>query len=168
MGWIRPGAHSKTPLKLLIFGLILIGGHAYYVYGSGDAAEYAIKDSLAKLMVEVPAGIIATFIASRLFDFDFGTIGTIALKIAGITILAEGVASWFPPEFRFFGVAAEIAVMLVGFFWLFELSTFQTYILLGLNFAVLFGAYYVLDNYMQSPRSPNPWRNHPVRVHHRR
>ena len=168
MGWIRPNSHGTTPLKLLILGLILIGGHAYYVFGSGDAAEFAIKDSLVKLLIQVPAGIVATFIASRLFEFDFGTLGTIALKIAGITVLGEGVASWFPPEFSFFAMAAEIAVMLVGFFWLFELTTFQTYLLLALNFGVLFGAYYVLDNYFDSPRSPISRHHHPVRVRNRR
>jgi len=166
MGWIRSNSHRTTPLKLLVLGLALVGGHAYYLFGSGDAAEFAVKDSLSKLMIQVPAGIVATFIASKLFEFDFGTIGTIALKIAGITVLAEGVGCWI--NIPILEMLAEFVIMLIGFFWLFELTTFQTYLLLFLNFAVLFGAYYVLDNYLDSPRSPISRRNHPVRVHHRR
>ncbi|ODT98285.1 MAG: hypothetical protein ABS79_06170 [Planctomycetes bacterium SCN 63-9] len=165
MAWIRSNAHRTTPLKLLIFGLLLIGGHAYYVGGTGSAAEDAVKDSLVKLMVQVPAGVVATFIASRLFEVDFGTIGTIALKIAGITILAEGVGCWI--NIPILEVLAEVTVMLIGFFWLFELTTFQTYLLLFLNFAVLFGAYYIIDNYLDSPRSPYPRQNRPVRAHRR-
>lgn len=166
MGWIRSNSHRTTPLKLLILGLVLVGGHAYYLFGSGDAAEFAVKDSLAKLMIQVPAGVVATFIASKLFEFDFGTIGTIALKIAGITVLAEGVGCWI--NIPILEMLAEFVIMLIGFFWLFELTTLQTYLLLFLNFAVLFGAYYVLDNYLDSPRSPISQRHHPVRGHHRR
>jgi hypothetical protein len=166
MGWIRSNSHRTTPLKLLVLGLILIGGHAYYVSGSNVFAEAAIKESLAKLLIQVPAGIVATIIASRLFEFDFGTVGTIALKIAGITILAEGVGCWI--NVPILEALAEFVIMLIGFFWLFELTTFQTYLLLFLNFAVLFGAYYVLDNYMNSSRSPISRRHHPVRVHQRR
>jgi hypothetical protein len=165
MGWIRSNAHRTTPLKLLILGLILIGGHAYSNFG-GEAAEFAIKDSLTKLLVQVPAGIVATIIASKLFEFDFGTFGTVAFKIAGITILAEGVGCWI--EVPILEMLAEFVIMLIGFFWLFELTTFQTYLLLFLNFAVLFGAYHVLDNYLDSPRSPISQRRHPVRVHHQR
>ena len=165
MGWIRPGSHGKTPLKLLIFGLILIGARAYSLFGS-DAIELALKESLTKLVIQVPAGIVATVIASKLFEFDFGTVGTIALKIAGITILAEGVGCWI--NVPILEMLAEFTVMLIGFFWLFELSTWQTYLLLFLNYAVLFGAYYVLDNYLDSSRSPISTRQHPAKVHRRR
>jgi hypothetical protein len=69
--------------------------------------------------------------------------------------LAEGVAGWVPEPFSpFFAVIAELAVMLVGFFWLFELGRWETYLLVILNLAVLFGAYYVLGTMLDSPRSP--------------
>jgi hypothetical protein len=43
--------------------------------------------------------------------------------------------------------------MLVGFFVLFELSKWQTYLIVLLNLAVLFGAHYLLANYINRPRS---------------
>ena len=164
MGWIRSNAHRTTPLKLLIFGLILIGARAYTLNGSG-AAEFAIKDSLAKLLIQVPAGIVATLIASRLIDFDFGTVGTIALKIAGITILAEGVECWISNPIL--AVLADLVVMLIGFFWLFELSTWQTYFLVFLNFAVLFGAHYLMDLQANSGKMNSVWPGQHVRGRHR-
>lgn len=165
MGWIRAGAHRTTPLKLLIVGLILIAARAYSLYGSG-AVEAALTDSLTKLLIQVPAGVVATIIASRLFEVEFGPLGVVALKIAGIIILAEGVGCWIP--IPILEVLAEFVVMLIGFFWLFELTAFQTYLILFLNFAVLFGAYYVLDNYLDSPRSPISQQHHPARGRHRR
>jgi hypothetical protein len=164
MGWIRPGSHRSTPIKLLIVGLILIGARAYSVWGP-DAVEFAIKGSLAKLLIQVPAGVVAALIASRLFEFDFGTIGTVALKIAGITVLAEGVGCWIPS--LILEMLAEFVVMLIGFFWLFELSTWQTYLVLFLNYAVLFGAYHIRDNYLDSPRSLISRRHHVAGEHHR-
>jgi hypothetical protein len=135
---------------MLLFGLVLIGAAAYQQAGP-DAAEFAVKGSLQKLMIQVPAGLIAVFVASRLIDFDFGTLGVVALKIAGITVLAEGVACWVP--IPFFSMMAELTVMLVGFFWVFELSKWETYLLVLLNFAALFGTRYVVDNYMSSPKT---------------
>ena len=145
MGWLRARSHRTAPLQMLIFGLILIGYEAYLEAGP-DAAEYAVKGSLWKLLIQVPAGIVAVWIAARFIDFDFGTIGVIALKIAAITVLAEGVACWI--SVPFFSIMAELAVMLVGFFWLFELSKWETYLIVLLNFAVLFGAHYLLANYV--------------------
>jgi hypothetical protein len=48
---------------------------------------------------------------------------------------------------------ADLTVMLVGFFVLFELSKWQTYLIVLLNFAVLFGAHYLLANYINQSRS---------------
>jgi hypothetical protein len=150
MGWLRARSHRIVPLQMLIFGLILIGCEAYFEAGP-DAAEFAVKGSLWKLLIQVPAGIVAVWIAARLIDFDFGTIGVIALKIAGITVLAEGVACWIPtdnPMGIFLSIAASLTVMLVGFFWLFELSKWETYLIVLLNFVVLFGAHYLLAKYV--------------------
>jgi hypothetical protein len=150
---------------MILFGLVLVGSNAYMLAGEA-AAKSAIVASIEKLAIQVPAGIIAVLIAARLIDFDFGTLGTVALKIAGITILAEGVGVWayyvFP--FFYFHVIAELTVMLIGFFWLFELSKWETYLIVLLNFAVLFGAYYVLGKYTEGSRSP---MNRP-RAHARR
>ena len=109
---------------MLILGLVLIGLQAYLAAGSGRA-QFMVGFSLKKLLIQVPAGIVAIWIASRFIDFDFGTIGNIALSIAGITVLAEGVACWIP--IPFFSIMADLTVMLVGFFMLFELSKWQTY-----------------------------------------
>ena len=135
---------------MLIFGLFLIGLQAYLAAGS-DAAQFVVGFSLKKLLIQVPAGIVAVFIASKIFEFDFGTIGTIAKNIAGITVLAEGVACWIP--IPFFSIMADLTVMLVGFFVLFELSKWQTYLIVLLNFAVLFGAHYLLANYNNQSRA---------------
>jgi hypothetical protein len=150
MGLIRDRSRRTAPIKMLIFGLVLIGVQAYLAAGSA-AAQFMVEFSLKKLLIQVPAGIIAVWIASRLIDFDFGTIGGIALKIAAITVLAEGVGCWIP--IPFFSIVAELTVMLMGFFVLFELSKWQTYLIVLLNFVVLFGAHYLLANYINSSRS---------------
>ena len=66
-------------------------------------------------------------------------------------MLAEGVACWIP--IPFFSIMADLTVMLVGFFVLFELSKWQTYLIVLLNFAVLFAAHYLLANYDSQSRS---------------
>jgi hypothetical protein len=150
MGLIRDRYRRTAPLKMMIFGLVLIGLQAYLAAGSG-AAQFMVDFSLKKLLIQVPAGIIAVWIASRFIDFDFGTIGNIALNIAAITVLAEGVACWIP--IPFFSIMAEVIVMIVGFFFLFELSKWQTYSIVVLNFVVLFGAHYLMANYINPSRS---------------
>jgi hypothetical protein len=130
---------------MLVFGLALIGVQAYLAAGPG-AAEYMVGFSLKKLLIQVPAGIIAAWIASKLIDFDFGTVGGIALKIAAITVLAEGVACWIPVPF--FSIMADLTVLLLGFFLLFDLTKWETYLVVFLNFVVLFGAHYLLANYI--------------------
>jgi hypothetical protein len=135
---------------MLLFGLVLIGAEAYQEAGS-QAAQFAVKGSLQKLLIQVPAGLIAVFLASRVIDFDVDPLHVIALKVAGIMVLAEGVACWVPVPF--FSMMAELTVMVVGFFWLFELSKWETYLLVLLNFAALFGTRYVVDNYMSSPKA---------------
>ncbi len=150
MGLLKDRTRRTAPLKMLILGLVLIGLQAYLAAGSG-AAQFMVGFSLKKLLIQVPAGIIAVWIASRFIDFDFGTIGNIALSIAGITVLAEGVACWIP--IAFFSIMADLTVMLVGFFLLFELSKWQTYMIVLLNFAVLFGAHYLLANYINQSGS---------------
>jgi hypothetical protein len=106
---------------------------------------------LKKLLIQVPAGIVAVWLASRFVDFDFGTIGGIATKIAAITVLGEGVACWIP--IPFFSIIADLAVILVGFFILFELSKWQTYLIVLLNFAVLFVAHHLMANYINQSGS---------------
>jgi hypothetical protein len=145
MGWLRDRSRRTAPLKMLVFGLALIGVQAYLAAGPG-AAQLMVEFSLKKLLIQVPAGIIAAWIASRFIEFDFGTIGGIALKIAAITVLAEGVACWIPVPF--FSIAADLTVLLVGFFLLFDLTKWETYLVVFLNLAVLFGAHYLLANYI--------------------
>ncbi len=53
----------------------------------------------------------------------------------------------------FLSIIAEVTVMILGFFMLFELSKWQTYLIVLLNFAVLFGAHYVMANYINHSRS---------------
>jgi hypothetical protein len=150
MGLIRDRSRRSAPIKMLICGLFLIGLQAYLAAGSG-AAWFVVGFSLKKLLIQVPAGIVAVWIASKIFEFDFGTIGTIAKNIAGITVLAEGVACWIP--IPFFSIMADLTVLLLGFFVLFELSKWQTYLIVLLNFAVLFGAHFLLANYDSQSRS---------------
>jgi uncharacterized membrane protein YeaQ/YmgE (transglycosylase-associated protein family) len=165
MGMMRARSHRRVPIQMLLFGLVLLGAYGYQ-FGGNAAAKFAVIESLKKLAIQVPVGVIAVWIASRIFDSDFGTIGTIVLKIAGITILAEGVATWveYVVPFAFFSFMAELAVMLVGYFWLFELTKWETYLIVFLNFAVLIGANYLLENYQPS----TPERSHRSRMHYRR
>jgi hypothetical protein len=165
MGLMRAGSHRRVPIQMLLFGLGLLALNAYQ-FGGNAAAKFVVVESLKKLAIQVPAGIIAVWIAARIIDSDFGTIGTIALKIAGITILAEGVAGWVDTlvPFPFFAFAGELVVMLVGFFWLFELTKWETYLIVFLNFAVLIGANYLLEKYQSSARTPSQRS----RMHYRR
>jgi hypothetical protein len=149
MALIRDRFRGTAPVKLLILGLVLIGVQAYLAAGAG-AAQFMVDFSLKKLLIQVPAGIIAVWIASRFIDFDFGTIGGIALKVAAISVLAEGVACWIP--IPFFSIMADLVVMIVGFFVLFELSKWQTYLIVLLNLIVLFGAHYLMANYINPSR----------------
>ncbi len=66
-------------------------------------------------------------------------------------MLAEGVACWIP--IPFFSIMADLTMMLLGFFVLFELSKWQTYLIVLLNFAVLFAAHYLLANDNSQSRS---------------
>jgi len=150
MGLIRDRYRRYAPFQMIILGLVLIGFQAYLAAGAG-AAQFMVEFSLKKLLIQVPAGIITVWIASRFIDFDFGTIGTIALTIAGVTVLAEGVGCWIP--IPFFSIVAEVTVMVVGYFLMFGLSKWQTYLIVFLNFLVLFGAHYVMANYINQSRS---------------
>jgi hypothetical protein len=139
---------------MLIGGLVLLGANAYYFGGPTDA-QHIVIDSLKKLAVQVPAGIIAIWLAGRFIESDFGDIFTIALKIAGIAVLAEAVHAWvfsYVP-FEFFAFMAGLAVVMVGYFWLFDLGKWETIFLVILNFVVTIGVYYVVDNYFQSPQA---------------
>ncbi|MDG3006985.1 hypothetical protein [Paludisphaera mucosa] len=150
MSLLRTGSHRTVPFLMLLVGLALIGSQAYQAAGP-DAAQFAVKGSLQKLLLQIPAGIVAVIVASRLIDCDFGPITVVALKLAGIMVLAEGVGCWVP--FPFFSAMAELAVMVVGFFWLFELGKWETYLVVLLNLAAIFGARYLVDQYM-SPSHP--------------
>jgi hypothetical protein len=132
---------------MLLVGLALIGAEAYQEAGP-DAAQFAVKGSLRKLLIQIPAGIVALIVASKLIEVDFGPITIAALKIAAITVLAEGIACWI--AIPFFSLVAELTVMLVGFFWMFELGKWETYLVVLLNLAAVFGARYFADNYMDS------------------
>ena len=150
MGLLRERSRRTAPIKILILGLILIGCQAYLAAGP-DAVTFAVGFSLKKLLIQIPAGIVAVWIASRFMDIEFGTVGNIAMQIAGITVLAEGVACWIP--IPFFSIIAEVTVMLIGFFLFFETGKWQTYLIVFLNFAVLFGAHYLLANYINNSNS---------------
>jgi hypothetical protein len=150
MGVLTERGQRRAPYLMLIAGLALIGWQTYTTAGP-DAVQYAIGFSLKKLLIQVPAGIVAILVASRLIENDWGTIKDIILRIAGITILAEGVGCWIP--IPFFSIIAEITVELIGFFLLFELSKWETYLVVFLNFAALFGAHYLIDNYVNTNQS---------------
>ena len=150
MALIRDRSRRTAPLKMLIVGLVLICLQAYMAAGAG-AAQFMFGFTLKKLLIQIPAGIVAIWIASRFIEFDFGTIGRIAQKVAAITVLAEGVACWI--SIPFFSIMADLTVMLLGFFILFELTKWQTYLIVFLNFAVLFGAHYLLANYINQSGS---------------
>jgi hypothetical protein len=153
MGYLRAKSHRRVPIQMLLFGLVMLGANAYVTGGGETGAKRAVIGSLKSLAIQVPAGIVAVWLASRLIDFDFGTISVVALKIAGISVLAEGVSVWVHyalPYMNFVPPLAALAVMLVGFFWLFELSKWETYLIVFLNLAALFGAHYLLGHFQQS------------------
>ncbi|WP_435017875.1 hypothetical protein TA3x_005496 [Tundrisphaera sp. TA3] len=143
MGLIRDRSRGTAPLKMLVFGLILIGIQAYMAAGS-EAGRYLAENSLRKLLIQAPAGIVAAWIASRFLDVDFGTLGGFALRILAIDVMADGVACWVP--IPILGIMAEVVVMLLGYFLLFELTKWQSIFVVVLNFIVLFGAYDFMAN----------------------
>ncbi len=146
MGHTRARAHRRVPIQMLVFGLVLLGTNAY-LRGVDAFAKQALFVSLKQLAIQIPSGIVAFWLASRFIESDFGSIGMIAIKIAGVTILAEGVACWVPVPFFQFMVL--LGVLLFGYFWLFDLGKWETYLVVLLNFAVLLGAYYLLGRYVQ-------------------
>lgn len=152
MSLLRSGSHRKAPFLMLLVGLALIGAQAYMEAGP-DAAQFAVQGSLQKLLIQIPAGIAALIVASKLIDCDFGPLGVVALKLAGIMVLAEGVGCWFPPTLVFFSLMAELTVMIVGFFWMFELGKWETYFVVLLNIGAILGARYLVDQYM-NPSHP--------------
>jgi len=151
---LRARDHYRSPFLMLLVGLALIGAGAYQAAGP-DAAQFAVKGSLQKLLVQIPAGVVALIVASMLIEVDFGPITIAALKIAAVTVLAEGVGCWIP--IPFFSLVAELTVMLVGFFWLFELGKWETYLVVLLNLAAVFGARYLVDQHLNS--------SHPYWIH---
>jgi hypothetical protein len=165
MGLMTVRSHRTAPIQIFLLGVVMLAAYGYQ-FGGKDTAKIAVIMSLKKLAIQVPVGVIAVWIASRFIDSDFGTIGTILLKIAGISLFAEAVACWvdyFVP-FAFFPFAAELTVMLIGYFWLFELGNWESYLVVFLNFAVLIGSNYFLDNYWQSSNNGGQQS----RMHYRR
>ncbi len=75
---------------MLRFGLALPGTKAYMT-GSHAATKFAVIGSLKKLAIEVRAEMFAVWNKSRLVDFDFATMGIVALNIAAIKIVADRV-----------------------------------------------------------------------------
>ena len=64
----------------------------------------------------------------------------------------------------FIPMMVALAVMLVGFFWLFELSKWETYLIVLFYLATFYGVHYLLGHNLQTMRSAPPRAPAPARA----
>ena len=88
--WLKSSSHYKVPIQIILFAMVVIGGLGYSLAGE-IGAENLIIASLIQAVGQFPAGLLVILICSRIFTFDFGTIGTISLKIFSISMFEEAV-----------------------------------------------------------------------------
>jgi hypothetical protein len=136
-------AFVENPVTNLVKGIALL------LIGLTEASR-TFREDVAHGQVRVGHGLVIIGL--------FSILGALPHLIEGLEagrkyleLTGRGVGCWIP--IPFFSIIAELTVLLVGFFLLFELSKWQTYLIVLRNFVVLFGAHYLLANYINPSRS---------------
>ncbi len=125
----------KVPLVLLVIGLIALFVSAFVMDGAAEAFG-SILGAFLILVVQIPLTILAMYILAALLGIAYGDLWSAILKMAAITIFAEGLA--FAGTLLGFPLMSRLVLILVTwslFSWLFALDFWETfYSILGLGF----------------------------------
>jgi hypothetical protein len=146
--WMKSTSHYKVPAALILASLGAIFGMGY-LQGGEQAAEGVLNFSLRQIGYQFPVGLLVIFVASRLIEFDFGTIVTISLKILAISsvCLAISVAMFVfagQPESSLVTAALNFVTFLFLVMILFGTSGLETWLIAALSIAVP----YALNHYI--------------------
>jgi hypothetical protein len=146
--WLKSSSHYKVPIQIILFAMVVIGGLGYSLAGE-MGAENLIIASLIQAVGQFPAGLLVILICSRIFTFDFGTIGTISLKIFSISMFEEAVGMALAlfvgiPPGSIIAVAVSFVIFLFMIMILFETTGLETWIIA----AVTVLSSYLLAHYL--------------------
>ena len=141
--WLKSTSHYKVPFAIILASLGAIFGMGYMA-GGEQAAQGVLDYAVRQIAFQFPIGILVIFIASRFFEFDFGTITTISLKVLAISALclAISVAMYVfagQPETSLITAAINFVVFLFMTMILFGTSGLETWIIAALSIAVPYG-----------------------------
>lgn len=141
--WLKSTSHYKVPFAIILASLAAIFGIGY-LRGGEQAAEGVLDYSLRQIAFQFPMGLLVIFVASRIIEFDFGTIVTISLKILAISALcvAISVAMFVfagQPENSLITLAINFVVFLFLVMILFGTSGLETWIIAALSVAIPYG-----------------------------
>ena len=141
--WLKSTSHYKVPFAIILASLAAIFGMGY-MQGGEQAAQGVLDYAIRQIAFQFPIGILVIFIASRFFEFDFGTITTISLKVLAISslCLAISVAMFVfagQSETSLITAAINFVVFLFMIMILFGTSGLETWIIAALSVAVPYG-----------------------------
>ena len=141
--WLKSSSHYKVPIAMLISSLVAIGFLGYS--RAGDVgAQFLIQAAVTQTLMQLPVGLLIIFIAGKLFAFDFGTFGTVSLKVVAISIFEEavimalGLLAGIPPATPI-SAAISFVIFLFLIMILFETTGAETWIVAGVALAISYG-----------------------------
>lgn len=146
--WLKSSSHYKVPLAIIIFSIIAIGFLGFSKAGD-EGAETLVKIAATQALMQFPIGVVIILISSRIFTFDFGTFGTISLKILAISMFEEAVTMGLAllggvPPGSLISLALSFVIFLFMVMILFETTGAETWIIAGVTLL----ASYVLSHYL--------------------
>lgn len=141
--WLKSSSHYKVPAAMIIASLVAIGFLGFSQAGD-IGAQKLIQFAGTQALMQWPIGLLVIFIAGRLFAFDFGTFGTVSLKVLAISLFEEavvmalGLLAGIPPA-SLISTAVSFVLFLFLVMILFETTGAETWIVAGVTLAVSFG-----------------------------
>lgn len=141
--WLKSSSHYKVPAAMIVASLVAIG-FLGYSQGGDIGAQMLIKAAGMQALLQWPIGLLVIFLAGRLFAFDFGTFGTVSLKVLAISLFEEavvmalGLLAGIPPA-SLISTAISFVLFLFLVMILFETTGAETWIVAGVTLAVSFG-----------------------------
>jgi len=141
--WLKSTSHYKVPFAIILASLAAIFGMGY-LQGGEQAAQGVLDYSIRQIAFQFPIGLLVIFVASRIIEFDFGTIVTISLKVLAIAAfcLAISVAMFVfagQPENSLITAAINFVAFLFLVMILFGTSGLETWIIAALSVAIPYG-----------------------------
>lgn len=146
--WLKSSSHYKVPAAIIVFSIVAIGFLGYTKAGD-DGAEALVKMAAIQAGMQFPIGVAIIFVASRLLTFDFGTFGTISLKILSISLFEEAVTMGLAllaniPPGSLVSSCVSFVIFLFMVMILFETTGAETWIIAGVTLL----ASYALSHYL--------------------